>query len=148
MNTVILMGRLTKEPEPNVTQSGIHILRFTLAVDRPKKKDQDTEADFIGCVAFGKTAEVIGSYCHKGQRILIEGRIQTGSYTDKSGNKKYTTEVIVSRMEFIERRSQDQNKPSRQTGASGAGKPDVSFEDMGTVVHKDPEPMEQEEIPF
>lgn len=58
MNTVILLGRLTKEPEPNVTQSGIQILRFTLAVDRPKKKDQDTEADFIGCVAFGKTAEV------------------------------------------------------------------------------------------
>lgn len=148
MNTVILLGRLTKEPEPNVTQSGIQILRFTLAVDRQKKKDQDTEADFIGCVAFGKMAEIIGSYCHKGQRILIEGRIQTGSYTDKSGNKKYTMEVIVSRMEFIERRSQDQNKPSRQTGASGAGKPDVSFEDMGTVVHKDPEPMEQEEIPF
>lgn len=148
MNMVILLGRLTKEPESNVTQSGVQILRFTLAVDRLKKKDQETEADFISCIAFGKTAEVIGSYCHKGQRILIEGRIQTGSYTDKSGNKKYTTEVIVSRMEFIERRSQDQNKPSGKTGASGAGKPDVSFEDMGTVVHKDPEPMEQEEIPF
>lgn len=138
MNHIVLLGRLTKDPEITVTQSGVQILRFILAVDRAKKKDQET--DFISCSAFGKTAEVISTYCHKGQRILIDGRIQTGSYTDKAGNKKYTTDVIVNHMEFIERRETD--KPSAQNGTK------VGFEDMGTVVRKDPEPMKQEEIPF
>ena len=140
MNHIVLLGRLTKDQEITVTQSGVQILRFILAVDRAKKKDQETETDFISCIAFGKTAEVISTYCHKGQRILIDGRIQTGSYTDKAGNKKYTTDVIVNHMEFIERRETD--KPSAQNGTM------VGFEDMGTVVRKDPEPMKQEEIPF
>ncbi len=140
MNHIVLLGRLTKDQEITVTQSGVQILRFILAVDRAKKKDQETETDFISCIAFGKTAEVISTYCHKGQRILIDGRIQTGSYTDKAGNKKYTTDVIVNHMEFIERRETD--KPSAQNGTK------VGFEDMGTVVRKDPEPMKQEEIPF
>lgn len=133
MNVVILLGRLTKEPQPSVTPSGMQVLRFTLAVDRIKKKDQETDADFISCVAFQNTAEVISRYCHKGQRILIEGRLKAGSYMDKSGNKRYTTDVIVGRMEFIEKRtSPEQN----------------SFEDMGTVIYHEPEPMEQEEIQF
>lgn len=140
MNVAIILGWLTRDPAIKTSQSGMTIARFTLAVNRLNKKGQNPETDFISCIAFGKTAEVISTYCHKGQRILIDGRIQTGSYTDKAGNKKYTTDVIVNHMEFIERRETD--KPSAQNGTK------VGFEDMGTVVRKDPEPMKQEEIPF
>ena len=134
MNEVILMGRITKDPELKATQSGMQILRFTLAVDRPKKKDQEDFADFISCVAFSRTAEIIANYVTKGQRMLINGSLHAGSYTDKSENKKYYMEVSVNHMEFVEKR--------------GQAAPTVSFDDMGTTVSRDPGPMEQEEIPF
>lgn len=145
MNVAIILGRLTRDPAIKVSQSGMTIARFTLAVNRLNKKGQNQEADFINCVAFGKTAEAIGNYVYKGQRLLVEGRIQTGSYTSKSGEKKFTTEISVNRVEFIEKRSETSTQGNSHAGSHNA--PPVGFEQMGTEV-KDPQWMEQEEIPF
>ena len=103
MNKVILMGRLTKDPELRYSQSNnpLAIARYTLAVAR-KVKTNDTEADFINCIAFGKSAEFVEKYFRQGQRVLIEGRLQTGSYTNKEGQKVYTTDIIVDSQEFAD----------------------------------------------
>ena len=99
MNKVILIGRLTKDPDLRFGQgSGKAIVRFTLAVNRTMKKD---EADFINCIAFGKTGETIAQYLTKGKQLAITGGIRTGSYDAKDGTKKYTTDVIVESFEFI-----------------------------------------------
>ena len=98
MNKVILLGCLTKDPELRfLPGDGKAVTRFTLAVNRQFKKD---EADFISCTAWGKTAETISQYCVKGSKIAVVGSIKTGSYEDKSGNKKYTTDVNVESFEF------------------------------------------------
>lgn len=98
MNKVILIGNLTKDPELNFAAgSGTAVARFTVAVARTKKG----ESDFINCIAFGKTAETIAQYFFKGSKIAIEGHIQTGSYDAKDGTKRYTTDVIVDRFEFV-----------------------------------------------
>lgn len=102
MNKVILIGRLTKEPE--MRTGNTTVTRFTVAVDR-RTKDGQT-ADFPSCVAFGKTAEFISKYFHKGMKIAIEGRIQTGSY-EKDGKKVYTTDVVVENAEFVESKSNE-----------------------------------------
>ena len=103
MNLSILTGRLTKDPEARQTANG-SMARFTLAVDRIGK---DKNADFIPCVAFGKTADSAATYLHKGTKIALDGRIQTGSYTNKEGVKVYTTDVIVNHWEFCESKQQD-----------------------------------------
>lgn len=97
MNRVILMGRLTKDPEVRYTQDQMAVARYTLAVDRRNK-----EADFISCVVFGKGGEFAEKYLKKGTKIAVSGRIQTGSYTNKEGRKVYTTEVVVEEQEFAE----------------------------------------------
>ena len=105
MNTVILMGRLTKDPVIRYSQGEkpTCIARFNLAVDRRFKRDGDEQtADFISCVAFGKTGEFIEKYASKGVKFVVEGRIQTGSYTNQEGAKVYTTEVVVEQAEFAE----------------------------------------------
>lgn len=112
MNKVILIGRLTKDPEVHTTEKST-VARFTLAVDRRFKQDGGQAADFISCVAFGKTAEFISKYIHKGVKIALEGRIQTGDYTDKDGIKHYTTDVIAEAVEFAEsKRVEDTPPPS------------------------------------
>ena len=98
MNKVILMGRLTRDPEVRYSTSGdnqLAIARYTLAVDRRFKRDGDQSADFIRCVAFGRSGEFAEKYFHQGTKIVAEGRIQTGSYQDKDGKTVYTTEVVV-----------------------------------------------------
>lgn len=102
MNKTLLIGRTTKDPDIRYAQSEQHmtIARFNLAVDRRFKKDGEQSADFISCVAFGKTAEFIEKYVFKGTKIAVEGRIQTGSYTNNDGNKVYTTDVVVEQVEF------------------------------------------------
>ena len=101
MNRVILMGRLARDPETQTTATGKLKCRMTIAVDRPKAKDGTQSADFIGLVAWEKTAEFAERYLSKGQRVLIEGKIQTGSY-EKNGEKRYTTDVNVDRIEFAD----------------------------------------------
>ena len=101
MNKVILIGRMTSDPQ--ITYNGeLCIARYTLAVDRQFKKDTEQGADFIRCVAFGKTAEWCEKYTEKGLKLAVEGRIQTGSYEDKDGKTVYTTDVIINSQEFVE----------------------------------------------
>lgn len=106
MNAVQLVGRLTKDPEIRYTDDQMAIARFTVAIDRPPR-DGKKEADFPSVVVFGKQAENCGKYTAKGKLIGIEGRIQTGSYTNKNGDKVYTTDVIANRVEFIEWANKD-----------------------------------------
>ncbi len=120
MNKVVLMGRLTRDPEVRYTQgdSSLAIARYTLAVDRRFKRDGDEQtADFINCVAFGKAAEFAEKYFHKGIKIAVSGRIQTGSYTNKDGVKVYTTEVVAEEQEFAE----SKNAQGGQGSGSGYG---------------------------
>lgn len=105
MNKVILMGRLTRDPEVRYAQGNdnMAIARYSLAVDRRFKKDGDEQtADFINCIAFGKAGEFAEKYFRKGTKIAVVGRIQTGSYTNKDGQKVYTTDVVVEEQEFAE----------------------------------------------
>ena len=104
MNKVILMGRLTRDPDIRYSQndSQVSVARFTLAVDRRFKRDSEQTADFISCVAFGRTAEFFKDYMKQGTKICVEGRIQTGSYTRQDGQKVYTTDVVVENAEFAE----------------------------------------------
>ena len=106
MNTVILIGRLTKDPTVSTSQSGVKIARYTLAIDRFGK---DQGADFVSCVTFNKGADFAEQYLKKGTKIAVEGSITTGSYTNKDGQKVYTTDVIVNRHEFAE--SKGEAKP-------------------------------------
>ena len=105
MNCVVLMGRLTKDPDVRRTNDGVAIGRFTLAVDRIKG-----EADIISCVTFGKTSEFVEKYLHKGTKICGSGRIQTGSYTNKEGQKVYTTDVVLERVEFAESKASEKTE--------------------------------------
>lgn len=105
MNKVILMGRLTRDPDVRYSQgdNAMAIARYSLAVDRRFKRDGDEQtADFINCVAFGKSGEFAEKYLHKGTKIAVVGRIQTGSFTNKDGQKVYTTDVVVEEQEFAE----------------------------------------------
>lgn len=104
MNKVIIMGRLTRDPEIRYSQgeNSLAIGRFTLAVDRKFKRDGEQSADFISCLSFGKVAEFEEKYFKQGTKVLITGRMQTGSYTNKEGQKVYTTEVVVEEQEFAE----------------------------------------------
>ena len=111
MNKVILMGRLTRDPEVRYSQGeqATAIARYTLAVDRRFKRDGDQTADFIGCVAFGKLGEFAEKYLRKGTKVVVTGRIQTGSYTNKDGQKVYTTDVVVEEQEFAESKAAGAN---------------------------------------
>lgn len=104
MNKVILVGRLTKDPDVRYSQgeNTTAIARYNLAVDRIGAKDGQPSADFISCIAFGKNGEFAEKYLHKGMKIAVEGRIQTGSYTNNDGQKVYTTDVVIERHEFCE----------------------------------------------
>ena len=104
MNKVILMGRLTRDPEIRYSQGNdqMAIARYTLAVDRRFNRNGDQTADFINCVAFGRSAEFAEKYLKQGTKIVATGRIQTGSYTNKDGNKVYTTDVVIEDQEFAE----------------------------------------------
>ena len=104
MNKCTLIGRLTRDPEVRYTQgdNAMAIARYSLAVDRRFKRDGEPDADFINCVAFGKSGEFAEKYLKKGTKIAVVGRIQTGSYTNKDGQKVYTTDVVVEEQEFAE----------------------------------------------
>lgn len=119
MNKVVLMGRLTRDPEIRYSrgENQMAIARYTLAVDRRFQRDGEATADFISCVAFGKGAEFAEKYFRQGMKILITGRIQTGSYTNRDGNKVYTTDVVVEEQEFTE------SKAASQAAGNGKAQP-------------------------
>lgn len=113
MNKVILMGRLTRDPDirytqPNSAQEQTCIARYSLAVNRRFNRDGEQKADFISCVAFGRQAEFAEKYLRKGTKIAITGRIQTGSYTNRDGQKVYTTDVMIEEQEFAESKAAGQ----------------------------------------
>ena len=144
MNKWIGMGRLTRDPEIGYTQgdNASCIARFSLAVDRRFKRDGDQTTDFINCVAFGKTGEFIEKYAHQGTKLVVDGRIQTGSYTNKDGNKVYTTDVVVENAEFAESKSSQQNN-----GTYTANKPEpVGTSDDGFM--NIPDGVEDSGLPF
>lgn len=121
MNKVMLMGRLTRDAEIRYSQgeSATAIARFSLAVDRRFHRDNDEQtADFISCVAFGKAAEFLEKYGHKGVKFVVEGRIQTGSYTNKDGQRVYTTDVVVEQIEFAESKASSGNGNNGNNGQS------------------------------
>ncbi|MDO4437933.1 MAG: single-stranded DNA-binding protein [Eubacteriales bacterium] len=153
MNKVILMGRLTRDPDIRYTQSDpvMAIARFTLAVDRRRSsQDGQREADFISCVSFGRQAEFAERYLHQGTKIVVTGRIQTGSYTNKDGNKIYTTDVIVEDQEFAESKAASEGRSGsyNNSGFGGFG----GSSDMGTSVGDGfmniPDGVEDEGLPF
>ena len=106
MNFVVISGRLTKDPEVRFTGEGLSIARYTLAVDRPKRKDQEAKADFFNCTAFGKNAEFAEKYLKKGTKILLDGSMQQDNYTGKDGKTVYAWQLIVNHQEFCESRKE------------------------------------------
>lgn len=113
MNQVIIIGRLTKSPEVKTTQSGVAVCAFTVAVDRKFKDAQgNRQADFLSCVAWRQSAELLGRYFQKGSRIGIVGNLQSRSYDDQNGKKVYVTEILVDQIEFIDKAGEHQAAPA------------------------------------
>ena len=136
MNRIILCGRLTKQPEIRYSQTAngsMAVARYTLAVDRAFKKEGEQAADFINCIAFGKNGEFAEKYLHQGTKIIVEGRWQTGCYTNKDGQKVYTNDCVVERHEFCESKSQ----PSSQQQPT----PSVDMEFMNIDTDMDSLPF-------
>jgi len=145
MNNVVLMGRLTRDPMVSYSQgdTATAVARYTLAVDRRFKKDGGPEADFISCVTFGKQAEFAEKYLRQGIKICVSGRIQTGSYTNKEGNKVFTTDVVVESHEFAESKA---SSDSYRSGAASEDRPTPSAA-SGDGFMNIPEGV-TEELPF
>ena len=123
MNKVILMGRLTRDPDIRYStgESATAVARYTLAVDRRFRRDGEQTADFIGCVAFGRNAEFAEKYLHQGTKIVAVGRIQTGSYTNRDGQKVYTTDVVVEEQEFAESKNVSDSNRGGYTAGNNYG---------------------------
>ena len=137
MNKVILIGRLTRDVEMKYsTNNDTAIARYTLAVNRPFKREGEPEADFLPCVAFNKTAEFAEKYLAKGMRVAIAGRIKTGSYTNSEAKKVYVSEIVVERQEFLEKKIRN-SQPEANAAANNSGN---AFMDIPDGI--------DEELPF
>ena len=151
MKKVILMGRLTRDPDIRYSQgeTPTAIARYTLAVDRRFKRNNDDQtADFIGCVAFGRSAEFAEKYFRQGLKVIVTGRIQTGSYTNRDGVKVYTTDVVVEDQEFAESKAvSDSNAGRYQSAPAPAPAPAAPASDMGDGFMNIPDGID-EELPF
>ena len=148
MNKVILAGRLTRDPEMRYSsgETQTSIARYTLAVDRRFRRQGDEQtADFINCVVFGRGAEFAENYLHQGTKIIVEGRIQTGSYTNKEGQRVYTTEVIVEQQEFAESKAASQQGGGYQQAMPSRPEP---TEAAGDGFMNIPDGVEDEGLPF
>ncbi len=154
MNKVILMGRLTRDPEVRYTQgdNAMAIARYTLAVDRrmARRDNQDGQqtADFIGIVAFGRSGEFAEKYLHKGTKVVVTGRIQTGSYTNKDGQKVYTTDVVAEDQEFAESKASGSGAASGFSGGSTAPAAGEQPAAPGDDFINAPDDGVSEELPF
>lgn len=132
MNRVHLSGRVVADPELRYTPSGKAVASYRLAVERPFKSEGEQKTDFLSCVAWGKIGEFAGNYLRKGTKIIVEGRIQTGSY-EKDGVKHYKTEIIVERHEFCESKSSGQSAPTTQGSYGGASPTFTEIDDDGDL---------------
>ena len=162
INKVQASGNLTKQPEMRNTNTGTAVMSFSLAVNRvwkDKQGDKQEEVEFINCVAWGRTAEIITQYAVKGQNLFIEGRLKTSNYQDKNGVTKYKTEVIVSEMQFGQKPKEAEASPQGGTAAPATGQPASttggnSQEDIPVIEEGDPGPIAEgldvtkEDIPF
>lgn len=147
MNNVSLVGRLARDPEVRYSQGGnaTCVARYTLAVSRPfKNSNGEQEADFISCVAFGKAGEFAEKYLTKGTMIGVTGRIQTGSYTDKGGNKVYTTDVVVATQEFCEKKGNGESSSAPSANAKTNNNKDKKSDDGFMNIPEDVD----DELPF
>lgn len=154
MNKVILIGRLCSDPEFRQTTSGIAVCRIRIAVDRPKQKDQERQADFIGCTAWRSTAEFISRYFTKGQKIIVEGSLRNNDYTDNNGVKHYSMDVLIQNVEFGESKGSgdsehQQSAPAQiqQTQAPRAAAPASEPLDIGDLGEFE-EILSDGEVPF
>lgn len=141
MNKVILVGRLVRDPDVRYSQTengNMAVARYTLAVDRKFKKEGEQNADFINCIAFGKSGEFAEKYFFKGMKIAISGRIQTGSYANKDGQRVYTTDVVIEEQEFCESKQNQQS--------NGIIQPNSNVDSDGFMSI--PDGVEDEGLPF
>lgn len=141
MNRVILMGRLTRDPDIRYTsgENSMAVARYTLAIDRTTKKQDEQSADFISCVAFSKAAEFAEKYFRQGMRVLVSGRLQTSSYTNREGQKIYTTDVILDSQEFADSKGDS-------TEAKGKGRREANVDTDGFM--NIPDGVDDEGLPF
>lgn len=147
MNQAQLAGRLTADPKVTQGQGeNSAVARFTLAVDRRFKREGHPNADFISCVCFGKSAEFVDKYLHKGTKIIASGHIQTGSYTNKDGQRVYTTDVIIDQMEFAESKAtaQQNAEPTHNTAKQATAQTQTTADGFMNI----PDGLENEELPF
>lgn len=156
MNKVILMGRLTREPEIRYStgDNSMAIARFSLAVDRRFKRQNDqADADFFNCTAFGKLAEFVEKYLHQGSKILLMGRIQNDNYTNRDGQKVYSVQVIAEEIEFAESKAASAagsgSRPGSSYQAPAGGRPSpAQASPVGDDFMNIPESVDDEELPF
>jgi single-strand DNA-binding protein len=155
MNKVILIGRLCADPEFRQTTSGIAVCRIRLAVDRPKQKDQEQQADFVNCTAWRNTAEFISRYFTKGKKIIVEGSLRNNDYTDNNGVKHYSMDVLIQNVEFGESKGSDggyqqQSAPAQiqQTQAPRAASPAQSPVEQQLDLSDFEEILSDGEVPF
>nr|WP_315036569.1 single-stranded DNA-binding protein [uncultured Lachnoanaerobaculum sp.] len=140
MNRVILMGRLTRDPEVRYStgEKSMAVARYTLAIDRAIKKQGEQSADFINCVAFSKAAEFAEKYFRQGMRVLVSGRLQTGNYTNREGQKVYTTDVILDSQEFADSKG--------ESAKGGSKKQEANVDEDGFM--NIPDGVDDEGLPF
>lgn len=143
MNKVILMGRLTRDPEVRYTDGGVSIAKFSLAVDRRFKRDNGPTADFFNCTSFGKQAEFVEKYLHRGTKILLSGRIENNNYTNKDGEKVYSTQIVTEELEFAESKAAAGQSAQEHHEPTGTPAPEV-----GDGFMSIPDGLDDEELPF
>ena len=148
MNKVILMGRLTRDPEVRYSagENALAIARYTLAVDRRFRRDGEASADFISCVSFGRTAEFAEKYFRKGQMVSVVGRLQVRNWDDNEGRKRTTTEVVVEEQYFAESKASSQAQ--RQAAPQAAGAPAKADNGVGDGFYPIDESIEDDDLPF
>lgn len=143
MNKVMLIGRLTKDPDLRYTQSGTAVANFTLAVNRRYNPNGEQEADFINCVAWNKGAEFVAQYFYKGKQMALEGRLQVRSYDGDDGKRRWVTEVVVEQMEFVGSKNDKGNSGNGNSGGGTHSGGSSSYEGLGQEVMFD-----DNELPF
>ena len=143
MNRVILMGRLARDPEVRYTDGGVSIAKFSLAVDRRFKRDNGPTADFFNCTSFGKQAEFVEKYLHRGTKILLSGRIENNNYTNKDGEKVYSTQIVTEELEFAESKAAAGQSAQGHHEPAGTPAPEV-----GDGFMSIPDGLDDEELPF